>query len=110
MQTLTSINDLNLALQTPGLLLIFKHSTRCPVSGAAFHRFSKYVEESGGALPPACVINVVEARAVSNEAANRLGVTHQSPQLILARDGVAIWNTSHGGITAEAIQSALSLP
>jgi bacillithiol system protein YtxJ len=36
------------------------------------------------------------------------GVRHQSPQAILLRDGRAVWNGSHGGITAEALERALA--
>lgn len=107
MQTLDSIQDFERVLQSESLLLIFKHSTRCPISSAALGRFSRYIDEAGAAAPPACLINVVECRPVSNEAAARLGVPHQSPQLILTRNGAALWNASHGAITAQAIQEAL---
>lgn len=107
MQTLVSIEDLDCALNTGGPLLLFKHSSRCPTSAAALSRFSRFIEEAGDTLPRVCLIDVVESRPVSDEATARLGVTHQSPQLILARGGTALWNASHDAITAQAIREAL---
>ncbi|MEE3181603.1 MAG: monothiol bacilliredoxin BrxC family protein, partial [Planctomycetota bacterium] len=49
---------------------------------------------------------VVEDRPVSLELAERLGVLHQSPQAILVRDGQAVWNDSHEGVTSAALKDA----
>jgi len=47
------------------------------------------------------------ARALSSAIAEATGVRHQSPQAILLRDGEAVWDTSHGRITEEALGEAL---
>jgi bacillithiol system protein YtxJ len=40
---------------------------------------------------------------VSDHAAARLGVRHETPQAILLRDGRPVWNASHFRITADAL-------
>ena len=108
-QELCSIADLDAAFAARGEapFFLFKHSTACPVSASAYQRVAAYLESSGETPPPFYLVKVIESRPVSNEIAARLGVTHQSPQLILVRGAQAAWNASHGGIDAAAIQRAL---
>ena len=89
-------------------MLIFKHSTSCPTSAAAYNRFMKYAAEKGEALPRTYLVKVIESRPVSNAIAARLGVTHQSPQIILVKDEKALWSASHYGIHGQAIDDALA--
>ncbi|MCC6142484.1 MAG: bacillithiol system redox-active protein YtxJ [Candidatus Hydrogenedentes bacterium] len=88
-------------------VFIFKHSTSCPISSAAHQRVRKYIEQAGENAPAFYLVKVIESRPVSNEIAQRLGVTHQSPQLILVRDGKRVWDRSHGAIDAASIDAAL---
>lgn len=85
-------------------ILVFKHSTTCPISAAAHHRFSDYL--TAGDTPPAYLVKVIESRPVSNAIAADLDVTHQSPQAILVRGRRAVWNASHGQISSESIGKA----
>jgi bacillithiol system protein YtxJ len=86
-------------------ILIFKHSTQCPVSDQAYEEFSRFLETSGEMT---CgVVLVIENRDVSNAIASRLGVRHESPQAIVVRDGKQKWNASHWSITADALTEAL---
>lgn len=48
------------------------------------------------------LVNVIEDRAVSNLIADILEVTHQSPQLLLIKDGKCIHQSSHLTISASA--------
>ena len=43
-------------------------------------------------------LDLLEFRNVSNEIASRFGVTHQSPQIILVKDGKSVYNASHESI------------
>lgn len=110
MRELSSIQMLDelLAGSAGAPVLLFKHSTRCPVSAAALRRAEAWLAARGDAAPAAGLIKVVENRPLSHEAAARLQVTHQSPQAIAVRDGAALWNASHGGITAQALEAAFS--
>jgi bacillithiol system protein YtxJ len=86
-------------------VLIFKHSTQCPVSDQAYEEFARFLETSGDMT---CgVVLVIENRDVSNAIASRLGVRHESPQAIVVRDGEQKWNASHWSITADALTEAV---
>ena len=106
---LLSIEDIGGVLaesaETP--VFVFKHSTTCPISAAAHRRVVQYLENRETGDSPFYLIKVIESRPVSNALAEELGVKHQSPQLILIRDGKAVWDASHGAISAQAIEQAL---
>lgn len=88
-------------------VLVFKHSTQCPISGAAYRRMAKYLHEAGDNAPPFYFVKVIERRPVSQGIAKKLDVKHESPQLILLKDGKSVWSTSHHAITSEALKKAL---
>jgi len=88
-------------------VLVFKHSTQCPISGAAYRRMAKYLEKAGDDAPPFYFVKVIERRPVSQGIAKKLDVKHESPQLILLKDNKAVWSTSHHAITSEALTKAL---
>jgi len=56
---------------------------------------------------PLGIIRVVESRAASNRVAELTGVTHESPQIFLFKDGQAVFDKDNWDITAEDIQAAL---
>ncbi len=86
-------------------VLIFKHSTQCPISSEAYREFKRFAESSSS-LPCALVL-VIENRELSNTIASRLGVRHESPQAIVVKNGQAAWNASHWSITADSLSQAL---
>jgi len=108
-QEITSVDQLDAALAANAgkPLLLFKHSTTCPISASAHRRVAEYAEHAPADAPPLYLIKVIESRPVSNEIAARFGVRHESPQILLVRDGACIWNASHGGIEGDAITRAL---
>jgi bacillithiol system protein YtxJ len=85
---------------------IFKHSTRCPISFAAYDEYSSYLEAPSEQTDHH-LVKVVESRSVSNEIQSDLNVRHQSPQAILVKNGKAIWNSSHSDITITALEEHL---
>jgi len=86
----------------------YKHSTRCPIARGAHRRIEKYLNDREDDAPPFHLVNVIESRPVSSALAEKLGVAHESPQLILVENGKNLWNTSHHNITGENIDKALS--
>ena len=79
---------------------IFLHDPWCPISARAFRE----MEKLGGEIP---AIDVSRQRQLSSEVERRTGVRHKSPQVIVLREGVAVWHASHGRVTAAAVRSAL---
>ena len=85
-------------------VLLFNHDPGCGGSARAYRR----VLELGGDHGAIGLIDVRMARAVTAELARRTGVPHQSPQVLLLRDGRAAWFASHGAVTAEAVERAVA--
>ena len=81
-------------------VVIFKHSLTCPISASALEKMQGYEGDVD-------LVEVQRARALSNEIAQRLGVRHESPQIIIVRNGQVLWNASHFKITAEAVAEAV---
>jgi bacillithiol system protein YtxJ len=83
------------------LALLYKHSTRCGTSRRAMVE----VERFACAQPevPVFGIDVIRHRDISDRAAARLEVTHQSPQAVLLRSGIPVWTASHWRITAAVL-------
>jgi bacillithiol system protein YtxJ len=85
---------------------IFKHSLTCGTSAAARRRYEQYAGSAKDA--DFALLEVQKARPLSQAVADATGVRHQSPQAILLRGGRAVWHSSHGAITADAMQKALA--
>ena len=94
------------ALPADSLALLYKHSTRCGVSLDAQDEVHAFV----AAHPevPVWQLEVPRQRPLAHDLAERLGITHQSPQVILLRGGVPVWHTSHQRITREALAAQLA--
>ena len=81
-------------------VLLFKHSSTCPISAQAYRQ----MREVKG---PVSIVVVQKSREVSREVASRTGVAHESPQALVLRGGQAVWSASHFDITADAVERAL---
>lgn len=86
---------------------IFKHSTSCGISAQA-----KFKLEQGWDIDPQALdfyyLDLLQNRAISNQIAAELGITHQSPQLIVLKDGKPIFHTSHHRISLSGLHNALA--
>lgn len=85
---------------------IFKHSTRCGISHMAKHQLEKDWDFAPGELD-FYFLDLIRHRAVSNAVADTFGVVHQSPQVILLRNGKAVYHTSHHRIGVPDLKTAL---
>ena len=79
--------------------LIFKHSTRCGISRMVWTSNRKSIEEIGENAG-LYYLDLLANRAVSNEIAAQFGVVHQSPQVLVIRDGEVVAHASHGDISS----------
>lgn len=104
MTQLETIEQLKTFLAENPNSAIFKHSTSCPISACAHRELSLFITETDY---PLAVILVIEARPVSNHLAEMSGVIHQSPQVLLFRNGKCYKHFSHFDITTANIQAAL---
>ena len=109
-QKIESQEDLNSAIEksVEKPVVIFKHSTRCIISKTVLRNFENEVENSDAPEVDFYYLDLLNYRDISNAIAEKLNVTHQSPQLILLKNKEAIYNTSHDRITLESIKKHLN--
>ncbi|MFP6617621.1 MAG: bacillithiol system redox-active protein YtxJ [Candidatus Hydrogenedentota bacterium] len=88
-------------------VFVFKHSTECPISAGAAFRTNAWLKKATKDTPKFYFVKVIERRPVSQKIAKNIDVKHESPQLLLLKDGKHVWNTSHEDITAKAIEGAI---
>ena len=84
---------------------IFKHSTTCPVSSLAKNRVDRALRQTTFGMP-AYYLDLLRYREVSNLVAERLGVRHESPHLIVVENGRAVYSSSHLAIDPAAVPAA----
>lgn len=77
--------------------IIFKHSTRCGISSMVMNRFKKAYDLSENQAD-LFYLDLIENRGVSNAVADIFGVRHESPQLLIVKNGSVIKHDSHSGI------------
>jgi bacillithiol system protein YtxJ len=95
---------IHLSEQTPQI--IFKHSTRCSISSVAKNRLEK--SEAPGDTP-FYYLDLLSHRQLSNSVAERFGIEHESPQILLIKDGQCVYDESHTGINMNEIKEHLQL-
>ena len=79
-------------------ILIFKHSTRCGISSMVIKQFEKLFKEEHKALK-VYYLDLLSYRNISDEIGYTFQVMHQSPQLLVIKNGVSVHNASHYDIT-----------
>lgn len=77
--------------------VIFKHSTRCGISRMVLSQFKKDFDTSSTKLD-LHFLDLLNHRDISNAIAERFNVVHESPQLLIIKNGIAVSNASHGSI------------
>lgn len=84
-------------------VVLFKHSTRCIISRTVLKQFEaefQFPEEKMDWY----LLDLLNHRDISNEMASRYNVTHQSPQILVIKNGKAVFNESHDGISVDDLK------
>jgi bacillithiol system protein YtxJ len=81
-------------------VILFKHSNSCMISSRARRQMEKLEKPVG-------IVTVQKARPLSNEIENRFGLRHETPQVLIVRDGKLAWSASHFRVTADAVSQAV---
>jgi bacillithiol system protein YtxJ len=103
---LESQSQLEKIAEAGGSSIIFKHNTTCPISKSVKQK----LEDEEDELPhgtPVYILDLLSHRDISDDIAKRFGVPHQSPQLLLIRDGKAIYDEALYDISAREVAEAL---
>ena len=88
--------------------IIYKHSTRCAVSAQAYRRL-KIINAEIIEAADIYYLDVIASRPVSNAVAERFRIQHESPQLLLIKNGQVVWEESHYGIQGDAVLEAVEM-
>lgn len=104
---LNSLQQLDQIKKDVGYSLIFKHSTRCSISLMAKRSF----EFDWDKIPSDTklyFLDLIANRDISNEIAELFQVAHQSPQILLIKDGDCVLEASHSDISAEEVAEVIT--
>ena len=82
---------------------VFKHSIACPISARGQREFVA-LEDDGD--PPLYAVVVQYARDVSNYIAEKVGVRHETPQVLILSGGEVVYSASHFDIKSDALREA----
>jgi bacillithiol system protein YtxJ len=93
------------SFETP--IAIFKHSTRCSISEIAKSRLERAAAPTGISF---YYLDLLNNRHLSNTLAEVFAVHHESPQVLLIRNGECVYDESHNGIEMGSILEQAGLP
>ena len=81
--------------------VIFKHSTRCSVSSMAKNRLERkeFPREADFYY-----LDLIANRNISSQIEQDFNVYHESPQVLVIKDGKCVYDESHSGISMEDIK------
>ncbi len=94
----------NVSFKTP--IAIFKHSTRCSISRMALKEFENDYNLNSEELK-LYFLDLLAYRTISNELAIQFNITHQSPQILLIKNGVCTYHVSHDEIIFQNLKSVI---
>ena len=102
LNTEQQVQDISENLSHEKPCVIFKHSTTCSISAIAKHRVKDYTDSktSGFEL---FYLDLITFRSVSNFIASHFDVQHESPQVLIIKDGKCIYNESHLSINVDTL-------
>ena len=81
-------------------VVIFKHSTRCSISSMAKSRLEREKPVDNVAF---YYLDLIRYRPISNKVAEVFQVHHESPQVLIIKNGDCIYDESHNGISMQYI-------
>ncbi|GAA0543631.1 bacillithiol system redox-active protein YtxJ [Chitinophaga japonensis] len=81
-------------------VVIFKHSTRCAISAMVKSRLERAGAPQGMDF---YYLDLIRHRSLSNRIADDYAVEHESPQVLLIRNGQCVYDESHSGISMEEL-------
>ena len=105
--SLNNIDDLSLIIEQSKKRpqAIFKHSTRCSISSMAKGRLERSGKSDNFDLH---YLDLIKHRDISNAVAEQFDVQHESPQIIVIKDGKCVYDESHSGISMEELEEQVS--
>ena len=103
------LTEVNLLSQKSDIkaVILFKHNTRCSTSSMVLNRLERSWKVSEKDAP-AYFLDLLKHRNVSNKIEQLYGISHESPQILLIKNGKCIYSSSHSDISTPDIEAALN--
>ena len=95
-------------LSNSKLQVLFKHSTRCSISMMAKRVLSREMEQADEAMLDVYFLDLLLHRNLSNANAGRYQVEHESPQLLVIKEGKCVYVAAHGDVSLDRALQALA--
>ena len=86
--------------------VIFKHSTRCSISSMAKGRLERSIAPENADF---YFLDLISYRNISNKISSEFNVYHESPQVLIIKNGECTYDESHGSITMDEIEEQVTL-
>ena len=102
---LTSIVDLDTAIASSenGTVVLFKHSTRCSISRMALKMIESDWDDSLEGVE-AYFLNLLDHIDISAAISEKLGIEHQSPQMLILQSGTSVFHANHSSINVADVK------
>lgn len=92
-------------VEFPPLAVVYKHSPICIVAAGAIVEVEAFAKDNPDV--PVFMVDVLGQRSLSQQLARQLSVPHESPQVIVVREGKAAWHQSGSRVRLNAIERAV---
>lgn len=89
--------------------IIYKHSTRCGISSASLRRLEEEYQTSPDTGIVHYFLDILKFREISSAIAERYGVKHESPQILLIRNGQCVYHRSHQAISYDSVRKQIQV-
>ena len=87
--------------------ILFKHSTRCSISRMALSKTERNWNFAETQVQP-YFLDLIAHRNISNKIAEQFQIEHQSPQMLLIKNGKCIFSSTHNDINPTDLNQFLN--
>jgi len=97
--TITDENQIQGIFESEDYAIIYKHSPRCMTSLMAYRQLKSEVSGAADNETPLYIVDVISNRRESQAIAQIFNVVHQSPQILVVKNGQSVYDTSHENVS-----------
>ncbi len=107
MEEITTLDQMDHLILSKGTSILFKYSPTCGISQVAQEAWESFSNQENQLRLAQC--DVLEARPAARGVVERIGVAHQSPQVLAILDGKCVGHASHYSITVDQLKKMKEL-
>ncbi|KAA6432759.1 bacillithiol system redox-active protein YtxJ [Dyadobacter flavalbus] len=100
--TINSEEEVQNIYKSDNYAIIYKHSPRCMTSLMAYRQLKSDVSTVPDVEIPLYIVDVIKNRKESMAIANNFNVEHESPQILVVKNGQCLYDASHEAVSLKA--------